>query len=90
VGVSILAVNGGTLGKNASVTIQTSPLVECRIVYRVPSGTTSTAKGLENRTSDENGRITWTWLIGQNTKPGKGSVSVTCGDSTETAPITIG
>ncbi len=90
VGVSILAVNGGQLGKEASVTIQTSPLVACGIVYMTPSKQQSAAKGLEKKTSDANGRITWKWTIGQNTKPGKGSVSVTCGDATGTAPINIG
>lgn len=90
VGVSILAVNGARPGKGANVTIQTSPLVECAIVYAAPGGSKSAAKGLENKTSDENGRITWNWTIGTNTKPGQGKVSVTCGDSTQTAPITIG
>lgn len=90
VGVSILAVKGTSPGKNASATIQTSPMVECEIVYTVPSGVKSTAKGLGKQISDGNGRITWNWLISEGTKPGKGSVRVTCGDSTETAPITIG
>lgn len=90
VGVSILAVNGGSLGKEASVTIQTSPGVECNIKYVVSSGQTSAAKGLEKQISDLNGRITWKWLISQNTTPGKGNITVKCGDSSETKPITIG
>jgi hypothetical protein len=89
VGVSILTVNGNKPGRIANVTIQTSPHVECNIVYETPAKQTSTAKGLSQQTADENGRVTWSWQIAQNTTPGKGSVTVTCGDSSETRQITI-
>jgi hypothetical protein len=89
VGVSILTVNGNKPGRIANVTIQTSPHVECNIVYETPAKQTSTAKGLSQQTADENGRVTWSWQIAQNTAPGKGSVTVTCGDSSETRQITI-
>ncbi len=90
VAVSILAVNGNLPGKNASVIIQTSPGVNCTIAYVTPSKQASTAKGLEAKTSDQDGRITWAWTISPNTTPGKGNISVTCGDSSETKPITVG
>jgi hypothetical protein len=90
VGVSILAVNGNLPGRVASVTIQTAPGVECSINYLNPAKQANPAKGLSPQTSNQDGRITWTWLISANTPPGKGSVTVTCGDNSETRLITIG
>ncbi len=90
VSVSILTVNGNLPGRVASVTIQTSPLVECTIVYLDPAKQANPAKGLSPQTANQDGRITWTWLISPQTTPGKGSVTVTCGDNSETRLITIG
>lgn len=88
--LAFVAVNGNVPGKDASVTIQTMPSRECSISYVTPNGQASTAKGLEKKVSDLDGRLTWKWTIGTGTKVGKGTVKVTCGDASESRQITIG
>lgn len=88
--VTFVAVQGGRPGQSASVTVQTSPKAQCSITYYVPSGRVSTAQGLENKTAGSNGRVSWSWKIGTNTKPGTGSVEVTCNGVSASAPIQIG
>lgn len=77
-------------GQNAIIKVQTSPGASCSIVYTHPSGKTSTATGLDPKTADANGTVTWTWLISQQTQPlGNGKVLVTCGGKSAEATIVI-
>ena len=70
--------------------MHTTPGASCSILYTHPSGKPSTAAGLDPKTADPDGTVTWTWLISPNTLPlGKGSVKVTCGDDIATTTITI-
>lgn len=89
-GVSFVAVNGGSPGGNASVTIETAPGTTCTIQYIVPSGRNSTAKGLDPKTANSAGRITWSWVIGTSTVRGPGTVNVNCNGATASSPIVIG
>lgn len=43
----------------------------------------SGAQGLENKTSDENGNVSWTWKVGGNTKPGKHKITVYAKNNTK-------
>jgi len=64
-------------GGDAALTIQTVPNATCTITVRYKSGP-STAKGLVPKTSDSQGRASWTWVIGSRTTPGTWPISVTC------------
>jgi hypothetical protein len=41
------------------------------------------------RSADANGTVTWTWDIGPTTRPGTGSVVVTCAGGSARSPIQI-
>lgn len=53
----------------ASLTIQGKPNTEYSIFVYYSSGT-SEADGLERKTSDSNGYVTWEWKVGPRTKAG--------------------
>jgi hypothetical protein len=89
-GVSFLDVQGASPGHEASVTVQATPNTDCSIVYITPSGRASRARGLDDKTSDSGGKVSWSWLIGGNTKRGTGTVTVTCDGKSATAQIDIG
>jgi hypothetical protein len=89
-GVTFTSVVGGPPGGVASVTVQTSGGASCSIVYVTPAGTTSSAQGLVPKTAGPDGIVSWTWNIGSRTKPGIGTVTVTCGAASASTPITIG
>lgn len=74
---------------NARVIVETDPGTACILRYSTPAGTPSEAEGLGEQTAGDDGRITWEWLIGPSTRPGVGSVTISCGDTTETHDITI-
>ncbi len=75
-------------GSKASVTIQGSP----SIVYTIEvhySTTISTAKGLEPKTADDNGTVSWTWTVGSRTKPGSYRIVIRGGGETITLSFTV-
>ena len=59
------------------------------ISYRTSAGTPSTAQGLASTTADANGQVSWTWNIGSSTRPGTGTVIVTCNGASASSPIQI-
>ncbi len=85
-----LAVQGASPGGRASATVTTAPGVVCAIIYTTPAGTNSTAQGLGDATTSAAGVASWSWTIGPSTRPGTGSVRVTCGALTATQPIQVG
>jgi hypothetical protein len=89
-GIAFLSVNGASPGHEASVTVQTTPNVDCSIRYTTPSGRASKAKGLGDKTSDADGKVSWSWLIGARTTSGTGTVTVRCGEHSATTQISIG
>ena len=64
-------------GDMASVTVAVSPKARCTIgVYY--STTASRAAGLGAK---RGAKVTWTWRVGSNTKPGTWPVKIDCGKS---------
>src|SRR3989344_5442501 len=62
----------------AQLDIKTTPEAQCAIKVTLPSGSQSTAKGLEDKTADNSGSITWSWKINWNTTPGTANIDVIC------------
>ena len=62
-------------GSNATVTIQGTPNTEYKIHVYYDSGE-STAQGLEAKTSDANGMVTWEWKVGSKTTTGTHAITV--------------
>ena len=89
-GVTFVAVVGGAPGGAASVTVQTAPGAACTIGYVTPAGTQSSAQGLVPKTAERGGYVSWSWVIGSNTRPGTGSVTVTCNGVSATTALQIG
>jgi hypothetical protein len=87
--ITFISVGSVPRGNVAKATIQTQPDAACSIVYMLPSGRASTAKGLDPQVADYSGRITWAWLISGSTGRGDGSVIVTCNGVRATHTITI-
>ncbi len=70
--------------------IRTKPGNLCTLVYILPSGRRSTAKGLGNTYADQEGYCYWTWVIGSRTKPGTGRLIVTVNNTNrQTFPIEV-
>ena len=67
-------------GKSATVEIIGEPETEYDITVRYSSGESS-AKGLEPKHSDGDGRVSWTWKVSANVKPGEYSIEITSGDA---------
>lgn len=68
-------------GSTAAVSVKGKPNTEYDInVYY--STTVGTAKGLENKYSDEDGNVSWSWKVGSRTKKGTFKITVTGGDQT--------
>ena len=64
-------------GNPASISIKTAPGAACQITFTYKSWP-SRAKGLTPKTSDGQGMVSWTWLVGSRTTPGTWPVSVSC------------
>jgi hypothetical protein len=61
----------------ASVTIKTTTGAECGIDVQYPSGS-STADGLEPKTTNTSGAITWKWVVARDVKKGGVPIVITC------------
>jgi hypothetical protein len=89
-GVEITSFAGAKPGGRATVVAQTTAGASCSISYRTPAGTSSKAQGLSAKTSYSNGIVSWTWEIGTATRPGTGTVIVTCNGTRTQRSIQIG
>ena len=64
-------------GSHATLTVSVSRAATCSITVNYKSGP-SHAQGLyPKRTSA--GRVSWTWMVGTNTTPGRWTIDVYCG-----------
>ncbi len=74
----------------ASVTIKTTKGAECGIDVQYPSGS-STADGLEPKTTNATGAITWKWVVARDVKKGTVPIVITCtlGDQSGRADTTF-
>jgi len=61
----------------ASVTIKTTAAAECGIDVQYKSGSPS-ADGLEPKTANAKGAVTWKWLVGRSTSTGRAPIVITC------------
>ena len=66
-------------GSNATLSIIGKPNTEYKISVFYSSGA-SKAKGLEQKTSDANGNVSWTWKVGANTTAGVHKITISGGD----------
>jgi len=65
-----------THGANATLVTKTTPGAQCTITVNYESGP-STASGLEAKSADNLGNVSWTWKVGANTTPGTWQIVVT-------------
>lgn len=79
-----------TVGQNetATVTIQGLPNTTYSITVHYKSGP-SAAEGLEDKTSDGSGQVSWSWKVGGRTSPGTFNITVSGGGETLTLPFTV-
>jgi hypothetical protein len=61
----------------ASVTIKTAKGAECGIDVQYASGS-STADGLEPKSTNASGVITWKWVVARDVKKGSVPIVITC------------
>lgn len=74
-------------GEDTRLTMIGTPGVQYNISVYYSSGA-SKAKGLEPKTADENGSVSWTWKVGSSTKLGQYKIVVS-GDKTEEFILTV-
>lgn len=53
-----------------------APGTVCKIKVKYASGSVSKAKGLEEKTADSDGKVSWTWKISSRTGPGVAEITV--------------
>ncbi len=64
-------------GNAASITVKTAPNTACTITVTYKSGP-SQAHGLDPKSGDKDGIVSWAWIVGTNTTPGEWPINVTC------------
>jgi hypothetical protein len=72
----------------ATTQVKTNARVSCSIDVEYAPGS-STAAGLVTKTSDNTGRVSWTWKIGAKTTRGAWPITVTCGSASAQTHITV-
>jgi hypothetical protein len=77
-----------TRGGQVVVAARAKPTTGCTIKVQYLSGN-ATVPGLEPKTSDISGNVSWTWVIAQDTKSGTWPVIVTCGGATAGTTVTV-
>lgn len=75
-------------GKSATIEIIAEPNTKYSITVKYSSGP-STAKGLEPKTSDESGLVSWTWRVGANVKPGEYIIEIKSGNAVYKTTLTV-
>ncbi len=64
-------------GNAASITVRSAPSAACTITVAYKSGP-SQAQGLDPKTADKDGIVSWAWIVGTRTTPGEWPIRVTC------------
>lgn len=75
-------------GNTATVTVQGEPGKTYTITVYYPSSV-STAKGLEPKTADEDGAVSWSWRVGSRTTVGTHRIEISDGVETLTLYVTV-
>jgi hypothetical protein len=73
--VRVVQSASGSPGSYATLSVDVSPSARCSITVVYKSGS-SVAKGLVPKRGS---RISWTWMIGTRTTPGRWPIYVSCG-----------
>jgi hypothetical protein len=71
-------------GANATLRALTTPGALCDITVYYKSGP-STASGLNTKTADSDGYVSWTWKVGTRTTPGSWKIVVSASYDSQTA-----
>lgn len=66
-------------GDDATLVALVRPARRCMITVYYKSGP-SVAQGLHSK-RPRNGRVSWTWMVGTNTTPGRWPIQVSCGSA---------
>jgi hypothetical protein len=77
--VKLVRVSSSYPGDYATLTAAVSPARRCSIIVYYKSGP-SHAQGLYAKTPRA-GRVSWTWMVGTNTTPGRWAITVSCGSA---------
>ena len=64
-----------SLGETAEITIKAKPKTKYTIDVNYGSGP-SKAKGLEDKTADSSGTVSWSWTVGGSTSPGTHDITI--------------
>ena len=75
-------------GEYATVKYRGAANTKYTITVYYSSGA-STADGLGTKTSDSSGNVSWTWKVGNKTKPGTYRIQVTGSGKTQTVNFTV-
>ncbi len=75
-------------GNAASITIRTAPSAACTITVNYKSGP-SHAQGLDPKTADKDGIVSWAWIVGTNTTPGEWPIRVNCSAGSKESTLEI-
>lgn len=75
-------------GETASVTVSGLPDITYTITVRYPSSV-STAAGLEPKTADADGKMTWSWRVGSRTSLGVHRIVIEGGGERLTLTFTV-
>lgn len=75
-------------GSNATLSITGKPNTSYSIMVVYSSGA-STAHGLEDKTSDASGKVSWAWKVGPKTKKGTYNITVSGGGQNVVTTITV-
>ena len=73
--VSVVRSASGSPGQHTTLSVVVSPSATCSIVVMYKSGS-SHAQGLGSKRGS---KISWTWMIGTRTTPGRWPIYVSCG-----------
>jgi len=71
-------------GNAAGITVKTAPSAACITTVTYKSGP-SQAQGLDPKTADNNGIVSWAWIVGTRTTPGEWPIRVTCSTGSKQA-----
>ncbi len=64
-------------GNAASIAVKTVPGAACTVTVTYKSGP-SKAHGLDPKTADKDGIVSWAWIVGTRTTSGEWPIKVTC------------
>ena len=66
-----------TRGSNATITANAPANAYCTITVTYPNGPTH-VEGLQDKTADANGKVSWTWRVGSSAATGTTPVEIVC------------